>query len=105
MLAFVVRRSLLALLAIWVLSMISFYVIQLPPGEFVDTYIFYMVSGGGGNLVGSPELEALGEALREQYGLNNPVYVQYSKWAWKLLHKGHRPGTILNTNHAGIVCA
>jgi ABC-type dipeptide/oligopeptide/nickel transport system permease component len=59
--------------------MISFFIIQLPPGDFVDTYIFYMVSGGGGpNSVGSPELEALGETLREQCGLNRPIYVQYS---------------------------
>ena len=66
MLAFIVRRSLLALLTIWILSMISFFIIQLPPGDFIDTYIFYMVSGGdGSNSVGSPELEALGETLRE----------------------------------------
>ena len=85
MLAFVVRRSLLAVLTGWILSMISFFVIQLPPGDFVDTYVQQLLEGGGdfGNVVME---EALGETLREQYGLNKPVYVQYSKWAWKLLH-------------------
>ena len=85
MLTFIIRRSVLALLTIWVLSMISFFVIQLPPGDFVDTYVQQLLEGGGdfGNVVME---EALGETLREQYGLNKPVYVQYSKWAWKLLH-------------------
>ena len=34
MLGFIVRRSLLSLLTIWALSIISFFVIQLPPGDY-----------------------------------------------------------------------
>ena len=36
MLAFIVRRLLLAILTIWVISVLSFAIIQLPPGDFVD---------------------------------------------------------------------
>lgn len=39
MLTFIVRRVLLALITIWALTSISFVVIQLPPEDFVDTYV------------------------------------------------------------------
>ena len=45
MLMFILRRSLLALLTIWALSVISFVIIQLPPGDFVDTYIQELMFG------------------------------------------------------------
>ena len=85
MLSYIIRRTLLALLTIWALSLISFVVIQLPPGDFVDTYILELTGGswatGGGAALG-PEFEA---ALRKQFGLDQPIYVQYSKWAWKMV--------------------
>ena len=87
MLFFIVRRSLLAVLTVWALSVISFAVIQLPPGDFVDTYIQDIVGGSGTNTAGSPAVvEAIRDTLRVQFGLDKPVYVQYSKWLWKLLH-------------------
>ena len=88
MLSYIIRRTLLALLTIWALSLISFVVIQLPPGDFVDTYILELTGGswatGGGAALG-PEFEA---ALRKQFGLDQPIYVQYSKWAWKMVRHG-----------------
>ena len=55
MLAFIVRRLLLAILTIWVISILSFAIIQLPPGDFVTAYIAQAlrqrrlgVGGGGG---------------------------------------------------------
>ena len=47
MLTFMIRRILLAMITIWALSMISFVVIQLPPGDFVDQYILELLAGGG----------------------------------------------------------
>ncbi len=87
MLAYIIRRSLLALLTIWALSIISFFIIQLPPGDFVDTYIMDIVRTSGTNTAGSPAVvEAIRDTLRVQFGLDKPVYIQYSKWLWKLLH-------------------
>ncbi len=83
MLTFIVRRTLLALLTIWALSMISFVVIQLPPGDFVDQYILELLAGGG--LLGSSNIQDTMEiTLREQYGLDRPLFVQYGKWIWKM---------------------
>jgi peptide/nickel transport system permease protein len=84
MLMFILRRSLLALLTIWALSVISFVIIQLPPGDFVDTYIQELMFGNvaTGAVVGGGKFES---TLREQFGLNKPIYVQYAKWAAKLV--------------------
>ena len=85
MLTFIIRRTLLALLTIWALSMISFVVIQLPPGDFVDQYILELLAGGG--LLGSSNVQDTMEiTLRQQYGLDRPLFVQYGKWIWKMGH-------------------
>jgi peptide/nickel transport system permease protein len=84
MLMFILRRSLLALLTIWALSVISFVIIQLPPGDFVDTYIQELMFGNvaTGAAIGGGKFET---TLREQFGLDKPLYVQYAKWAVKLV--------------------
>jgi len=84
MFAFIVRRALLALLTIWALSLISFLVIQLPPGDFVDQYILNLFAGDSkatSIVAGSAELA---DVLRAQYGLDKPFFVQYGKWAFKM---------------------
>ena len=68
---------------VWVISIISFVAIQLPPGDFVTNLVNQMISSGGREL--TPEYEA---QLRELYGLNQPVYVQYYKWMRNILTKG-----------------
>jgi len=62
------------------ISMISFVIIQLPPGDYLTTKI--------AQLQAEDELvnEDLIEALREEYGLDKPIYVQYGLWVWNLLH-------------------
>jgi peptide/nickel transport system permease protein len=85
MFAFIVRRALLALLTIWALSLISFLVIQLPPGDFVDQYILNLFAGDSkatSIVAGSAELA---DVLRAQYGLDKPFFVQYGKWAFKMV--------------------
>jgi peptide/nickel transport system permease protein len=72
------------LFTVWVISIISFVAIQLPPGDFVTNLVNQMISAGGREL--TPEYEA---QLRELYGLNQPVYVQYYKWMRNILTKGN----------------
>lgn len=74
MLRYLTRRVLLGLFTIWFVSMLSFAIIQLPPGDFIDTYIAQLEADGR---VGSAD-EA--EGLRHLYGLDQPVYVQYVNW-------------------------
>ncbi len=79
MLAFLIRRFIYAIIAMWAVSVISFVIINLPAGDFVTTYIATQLATG--NLV----LEDEAESLRDFYGLNDPVYVQYSKWITRIL--------------------
>ncbi|HMB23785.1 MAG: ABC transporter permease [Chloroflexota bacterium] len=74
MIAYIVRRLILAILTIWAITVISFVIIQLPPGDFVTSYIASMSASG--ILV----TEADAQALRVQYGIDQPIYVQYFKW-------------------------
>jgi len=79
MAAYIIRRVLLAVLTIWFISVLSFVIIQLPPGDFVDSYIGQLETMG----VSVRTQEA--EALRARYGLDQPLYVQYLKWMGMVL--------------------
>lgn len=46
MLTYAIRRFLLALLTIWAISVLSFAIIQLPPGDYVTAYIAQLASSG-----------------------------------------------------------
>ena len=74
MIAFLTRRLLLGLVTIWLISVLSFAIIQLPPGDFVDAYIAQLASSGSS--VSAEEAAA----MRKLYGLGQPIYVQYYKW-------------------------
>ncbi len=74
MVTYILQRIGLALVTIWAISVVSFVIIQLPPGDFVDTYITNLAASG--SAVRAEEAQA----LREQYGLDKPIWVQYWKW-------------------------
>jgi peptide/nickel transport system permease protein len=74
MLGFVGRRLLLAAFTTWAITVLSFVIIQLPPGDFVTAYIAAVESAG--DQVSDQEAAA----LREEYALDQPIYFQYFKW-------------------------
>jgi peptide/nickel transport system permease protein len=73
-LAYIGRRALLAVFTVWAISVLAFVIIQLPPGDYVTSYIAQMAS------MGSVVSDEEAQTLRIQYGLGQPVYVQYLKW-------------------------
>ena len=79
MLKYATRRLLYKLLLLLVLSMVSFAVIQLPPGDFLTSYIVELQQSG------QPADEALVAALKQRYGLDQPMWRQYGQWMWGLL--------------------
>ena len=79
MLTFIARRLALAVLTLWALSVLSFLIIQLPPGDFVTMYISFLTE------TGSDISDEHVEQLRELYGLNDPFYLQYWKWIQQVL--------------------
>src|SRR6476659_905649 len=74
MLAYIGRRAILAVFTVWAISVLSFAIIQLPPGDYVTSYIAQMAS------MGSVVSDEEAQTLRIQYGLGQPIYVQYLKW-------------------------
>src|SRR5262249_3437995 len=62
------------------ISVAVFVIIQAPPGDFLETYITELQSQG---MAVDP---AKIEFLRRTYGLDQPFYMQYLKWAGGLLH-------------------
>jgi len=74
MVTYILQRLALALVTIWAISVVSFVIIQLPPGDFVDSYIMNLAASG--SAVRADEAQV----LREQYGLDKPIWVQYAKW-------------------------
>jgi peptide/nickel transport system permease protein len=85
MLTFIARRAMLAAITIWALSVLSFLIIQLPPGDFVDTYVQELFAGSWATGGGGAVTDQLEETLRIQFGLDKPFIVQYGKWAWKMV--------------------
>src|SRR5256885_16540458 len=82
MLAYIGRRAVLAIFTVWAISVLSFVIIQLPPGDYVTSYIAQMAS------MGSVVTDEEAQNLRIQYGLGQPIYVQYYKWV-KLIAWGN----------------
>ena len=80
MLAYLVRRVLYAVLALWAVSVLSFFIIQLPAGDYVNAYIASLESLGEGGL---PNDAA--DTIRETYGIDRPLPVQYFKWITRIL--------------------
>lgn len=78
MLGYFVRRVFLALGTAWVVSVISFIIIQLPPGDYVTSYIAQLESTG-------EVQEGLEEMLRDEYGLDRPIAYQYLRWMNQML--------------------
>ena len=57
-----------------IISIISFVIIQLPPGDYLTSYIAALAESG--ETVDEEHIEA----LRMRYALDQPVYVQYFRW-------------------------
>lgn len=85
MLTYILQRFVLALVTIWAISVISFVIIQLPPGDFVDAYIANLSASG--SMVSQQEAQA----LRQLYGLDQPVWVQYWKWISRVVQGDFGP--------------
>ncbi len=69
--AYVIRRVLLIIPTLFILSIIVFLSVRFIPGDVIDT----MMASDQNTMVGIDR-----EALLRQLGLDVPVYVQYGRW-------------------------
>ena len=82
MLGYILRRIGVMIPTLIVISVISFIVIQLPPGDYLTSYVMQLRQQG--EYVQDEQIEV----LRERYGFGQPVYVQYGKWVWGIFTRG-----------------
>ena len=77
--SFILRRILLMVPTLFVVSVISFVIIEAPPGDFMDSYVNALLQ----------EQEAVDpaeiESLRKRYGLDAPTYVRYFRWLGNIM--------------------
>ena len=79
MISYIIRRLFMAVLTTIAISILAYVIIQLPPGDYVTSYIASMSASG------SAVSEGEAQALRLQLGLDKPVYIQYLKWVSLIL--------------------
>lgn len=79
---FVLRRLLLAAPTLFAVSIVAFAIIQLPPGDYLTTLMAEWASQGGAIEEGTLA------AMRDRYGLDQPMIVQYAKWMEGILLRG-----------------
>ena len=80
---FILRRLMWMVPTLIVISIISFIIIQLPPGDYLASYIARLES------LGSDVDQAPIDNLRTRYGLNDPIILQYFKWLGNIVFEGN----------------
>lgn len=83
MIAFIIRRMFFMIPLLVVLSIISFIIIQLPPGDYLTTYIERLKASG--ILVDQATISR----LIKEYGLDQPIYIQYFIWMKNIITQGN----------------
>ncbi|MBA3869509.1 MAG: ABC transporter permease [Anaerolineae bacterium] len=79
--AYVLRRVLASLMTLIALSIVTYIIIDLPPGDYVTTYVSELRHRGDQNID-----QTTIDALRERYGFDEPIFIRYGKWILNLLH-------------------
>ncbi len=85
MLVYLTRRLASAAMVLFLVSAISFVIIQLPPGDFTDIYKAQLINQGG---MTEAEAERMAEDMRARYGLDAPLPAQYANWIWGIVSRG-----------------
>jgi len=84
MIKFILLRILLVIPVLIGVSLVAFTIIQLPPGDFASSLETNLINNG----VSQAEAERQAQAVRVQYGLDQPVFVQWYRWVGNIVTKG-----------------
>ena len=79
MLAYIVRRLILSVFTIFVISVLSFFIMELPPGDAATKFIDELM------LSGEVASVALAKTLRRELRLDEPVAQRYAFWLGNLM--------------------
>lgn len=76
------KRVFYMIIVLLLVSIASFYIVNLPPGSWIETYAIELDNSG--EMVDESELLY----LTERYGLDKPIHIQYIKWIIPILSAG-----------------
>jgi len=79
MTAYVIRRLLLIIPTLLLVTVIVFFLVRFIPGTIIDLMVAEMSAEAG------VTTEVTAETIREALGLNVPVHIQYGNWLWDVL--------------------
>lgn len=79
MVSYIVRRVFYALIMVVLVSFVSFFIIKLPPGDFLTQKLAQLRARGDRSAEGQIE------TYRKRYNLDKPFMWQYSNWAVNFL--------------------
>ena len=80
MIAYIARRLLYMVVMLFAVSIVTFVLIQLPPGDYVSAYAAELQDSH------EPVDMVVLDTLRNTYGLDRPYYEQYFKWIGNMFH-------------------
>ncbi len=79
MISYLIKRVLYMIPTLVLTSILVFVLIELPPGDFLETFVADLLASG--ETVDPQHIEF----LRQEYGFNEPAYVRYWNWATGML--------------------
>jgi peptide/nickel transport system permease protein len=85
MVNYILRRLLMAVVVLLGISLVAFIVIQLPPGDFAQSYKQRLINQAG---MTATEAEAAAAVYRARYGLDQPIPIQYFNWIKGIVTEG-----------------
>lgn len=85
MLSYILRRLLIAIPLLIGISMVSFAIIQLPPGDFATSYQTFLMSQAN---MSAEDAEKAANEYRKIYGLDRPIQEQYWNWIKGIVTEG-----------------
>ena len=77
---FMLQRFIGMLVTMFFVSVMVFIIMELPPGDYADRYVFRKYSGSGMEITESDLRN-----LRHELGLDKPAYVRYFNWIWGII--------------------
>lgn len=85
MINYVIRRTMLSIPMLIIVSLIAFFILTLPPGDYMSSYQNQLTSQAG---LSTAEAQELADQMRNKYGLDEPFLVQYYNWVKNIVVNG-----------------
>lgn len=93
MATYILKRVFAAISLLFAVSIVSFLILQIPEGDYASYAKAMAISQGG---MSEADAEAYAGQIRERYGLDQPVLVQYVRWVTNIFQGDLGPSFAYN---------